>query len=498
MRERPSSLRVQAVRGVTWTGASTISTTLINYSRLLILARLLSPEDFGLIGMALIITNLGLAFSDMGLSHAIIWKQDADSEQLSTLYWANIMAGVSVFGLIVLAGPLVSIFFREPRLTGLITWAALIFPVTATGQQFHVLLRKNLRFRRLATIEIVSASAGALVAVTLAFLGHGVYSFIWGQLATSASGALLLASLGWREWRPRFVFKPGNLDGMISFGLNQMGQRALDIFSVNIDYIMVGRFLGPSALGAYTLAWQLMVEPMSRINPVLTRVAFPIFARKQDDVSALRRGYVELSKMMASIAFPVIVLAGAVAPALVPLVFGPKWNAAISLIEIFVLLGILRSLGSLLSPLILAIGRADVGFKLSLTIATTSTLLFWFAAQKGLHAMAWSEVIVSAFMFLLVLRIANRLVGLSNRSYLREVGKPALFALAAGAVTYAVYSLLAEHPVGNWWLLLIPLGIGLSFYLLLMIVFERRYFSRYVLLFLGKEPGSLPAQAENI
>jgi len=452
-------------------------------------------------GMVLVVLSLGAVFADMGVSNAIIWKQDATSDQLSTLYWINIMAGAAVFGAAIAISPLVALFFHEPRLVNLIFWAAFIFPITAIGQQFQILLQKELRFKRLGLVEIVSAAVNASVAITAAFLHQGVYSLIWGQLAGSACTAFLLAFIGWREWRPRLIFRPRNLDGMISFGLNQMGQRVMDTILFNIDYIMVGHFLGPKPLGAYFLAWQLMIAPMSKLTPVLTRVAFPVFARKQTDDSALRRGYVELSKMVATLTFPIIVLVGATAPVLVPVVFGPKWNAAIPLVEIFVILGLFWSLTILFWPMALAKGRADIGFRLSLAIAAVSTITFWFAAQSGLVVMAWAEAVVAALSFLVALTVIRKLIDLEFFSYLREVGKPTLLTMTAGGFTYGCYRLFRGIANNNLWFLVALLVLGVLFYAFLIAVFERRYFLYYFWLFLGRdkgEPPSLPRQIERL
>jgi len=135
---------MQAVHGVKWTGTSTIATSVLMYVKLAILAHLLSPKDFGLMAMVMVIIGLGQAFADLGFGTAIIWRQDVTSEQLSTLYWLNIIGGVAVFGIAVAISPLASAFFREPRLVNLMFWAAFIFPVTAIGQQFQVLLQKKL------------------------------------------------------------------------------------------------------------------------------------------------------------------------------------------------------------------------------------------------------------------------------------------------------------------------------------------------------------------
>lgn len=484
-KENPS-LRMQAVHGVKWTGISTVITTTLLYGRLAILAHILSPKDFGLMGMVIVIIGLGQAFADMGLSQSVIWKQDATREQLSTLYWLNIMAGVAVFCIAIAISPLVAAFFRQPRLIGLIFWAAFIFPISAIGSQFQTLLQKNLRFDRLAMVEIASAALGATVAVTTALMGQGVLALIWGQLAICTSASLLYCYIGLRKWRPRLVFKPRNLHGFISFGLYQMGQQAVNAFAVNVDYIMVGRFLGPRLLGAYMLAWQIMVAPMTKMNPVLTRVAFPVFARRQTDDDSLRGGYVELSKMVALLTLPIMVLVAATAPVLVPVIFGPQWSAAIPVIQIFALLGLFRSLTNPVWSMLFAKGRADIGFKLTVAVAAVSTLAFWFAAQQGLYVMAWTEVAVDGLFFFVVLEILRKLIGLKYSGYFKDVGIPTVLAFAAGAATYGCYFLFRELIDSNLWLLISLLAIGLLLYVGLVAIFERQYFIEYFWLLFGR------------
>lgn len=497
MSEQQPSLHIQAVHGVKWTGTSTVSVTIVNYARLVVLAHLLAPRDFGLMGMVLVITSLGSTFADMGISNAIIWKQDITQEQLSSLYWLNIMAGVAVFGVVIAVSPLVAAFFHEPRLVSLMFWASFIFPIAALGQQFQTLLQKNLLFGRMAKVEIVSASAGAAVSIVAAFLGQGVYSLIWGQLTTTGCMAFLYVYLGWRAWRPRMIFKPRNLHGLISFGLYQMGERAVNTFAYNIDYIMVGRFLGPTLLGIYMLAWQIMIAPMTKLNPILTRVAFPVFARKQTDHPGLRRGYTELSKMLAILTLPILVLAAATAPVLVPAIFGPKWIAAIPLIQIFLLLGIFRSLANPIWSVLLAKGRADIGFALSVAVAVVSTIAFWLAAPHGLSLMAWVESALSVLLLLVCLGILKKLIGLEYFSYLKDVGKPTLLAVAAGGATYACYRAFRGVFESGLFLLIGLLVFGILCYAVLIALFEREYFLEYFRLLIGKEQENMVSGAQS-
>ncbi|MBM3299076.1 MAG: MOP flippase family protein, partial [Deltaproteobacteria bacterium] len=462
-----------------------------------VLAHILSPEDFGLMGMVLVVIGIGQAFADFGLSQSIIWKQEANREQLSSLYCLNVLAGIGVFAVAIAISPLVSTFFRQPQLVGLMFWAAFIFPITAAGSQFQTLLQKNLAFRKLAIVEIASASSGALVSILTALMGQGVMALVWGQLAIASSATLSLCVIGFRKWRPRLVFKVKDLEGFISFGLYQMGQRAINALAVNVDYIMVGRFLGPDSLGAYMLAWQVMVAPVAKLNPVLTRVAFPVFARRQDYDDSLQRNYVELSKMVALLTLPIAVMAAASAPVFVPLVFGPQWTVAIPIIQIFLLLSLFRSLSNPVWSMLFAKGKANVGFSLTASVAVTSSIAFWFAAQRGIYAMAWTEVAVEGIFFSVVLIVLRKIIGLSYLHYFKDVGKPTTLAFAAGAVTYGFYLLTKGLISSDLWLLVIILSAGLLSYAILVAVFERQYFVDYLLLLLGRKNNPIQEHQES-
>ncbi len=490
---REPTLRMQAVHGVKWTGISTIVTTILLYGRLAVLAHLLSPKDFGLMGMIIVILGIGQAFSDVGLSQSIIWKQDSTREQLSSLYWFNILASLAVFCIAIAISPLVAAFFHQPQLVGLMVLAAFIFPVTAAGSQFQTLMQKSLEFKRLAMVEISSASVGAAVSIIVALIHPSVLALIWGQLAICATASFLYSVMGIPRWRPMLVLNFKNLGDYISFGLYQVGQQVVNAYAVNVDYIMVGRFLGPQLLGVYMLAWQIMVAPMTKLNPVLTRVAFPVFAKRQTDDESLQSGYIELSKMVAMLTLPITLLAAATASVFVPVIFGPKWSAAVPIIQIFALLGLFRSLSNPVWSMLFAKGRADTGFRLTVAVAAVSTLAFWIAAQRGLFTMAWTEVIVDGLFFFVVLAILHRLIGLGFSAYAKDVGMPTVLALLSAGATYGCYHLLKSAIKSDVWLLVALVAIGFLLYSTLILTFEREYFMRYVRLLLrgNKTPANI-------
>lgn len=403
------NLKSQAVSGVKWNGVSAGVVTALQFVTLAVLARLLSPSDFGLMGMVMVVIGFSQLFADMGISNAIIYRQDATREELSSLYWLNILAGVVVFFIVCGACPLITAFYHEPRLINLIYLSSLIFLITPFGQQFQILLQKELKFDQLAKIEIISSFANFVSAITLAILGMGVFSLIWGQLAGTSLRVLLLFSWGWNHWRPAFHFSKRNLKGYISFGLYQMGEKAINYFNSNLDYLLIGSLLGAKALGYYTLAYNLVLRPSQRINPVITRVAFPVFSKLQNDIKRLKRGYLKVLRLLSTVNFPLMAGLAVVAPVAVPVIFGEQWLPSIILIQILTLVGLLRSTGNPMGSVLLARGRADLSFKWNLALMVTQIPGLYLGAKLGgtigvAIAFAILMCIYSVFSYLILIR----------------------------------------------------------------------------------------------
>ncbi|WP_050771004.1 MOP flippase family protein [Bacillus coahuilensis] len=357
-----SQFSKQMLGGMKWTSMSMVVNTVVQLVQFAILARLLSPADFGLMSMLLVIIVFSQVFSDVGVSSALIHFQDASRKQLSTLYWLNIIAGWTISVLVYLSSPLIANFYQEPRLEQYVPYIAIIFLVTPFGQQFQFLLQKKLRFNTLAKIEIASIVTGSTSAILLAFLGHGVMSLIVGQIVTNSVKSILNAVRGWKEAPPLLYFNFKEVKHFLSFGVFEMGSRSVNYVSSNMDYLLIGRYLGPEALGIYTLAYQLITIPVTKINPIVTKVAFPVFSKNQHDHPTLQKGFTQISQLLSYVTVPMLIGLMATADVLVPVIFGNGWEASIPVVQVLAVLGILRVLMNLNGSILLAKGKANIAF----------------------------------------------------------------------------------------------------------------------------------------
>lgn len=394
------SLKQQAISGIKWTGISQAISTLLQFGTIVVLARLLDPSDFGLMAMIFLVTGLAQAFSDAGISNAIIYRQDVTDEQLSTLYWLNITAGVTMFLIILVARPLIVAYYREPQISVYISVVSVGFVISSFGQQSLVLMRKELRFRNFSVVEITSSVIASVSAIGAALLGWGVWSLVLRSIVQASVRSLMGISWAAQSGKlPGLHFRSVDLRGFVSFGLYQMGEKTINYLSANVDNLIIGRFLGAEALGYYSVAYQLIKFPLERFNPIITQVAFPTFSRIGHDNAILRRGYLKVVSIVATVAFPMLVGMFVVAPLFVEVVYGKTWLPAVAVIRILCIVGAVKAQGNPIGSLLLSKGRADIGFYWNIFAVVAMAIANWVGARWGIEGVAWSTLVVVVFIF---------------------------------------------------------------------------------------------------
>lgn len=466
-------LKRKAASGVKWMSVSTAIKTIVSILQVVILAHFLSPKDFGLMAMALLMVGFADVYTDLGISAAIIYRQDATREQLSSLYWLNVISGLLVFGLAWVLIPFIVMFFNEPRLLPLLQTIALVFIITPLGKQFEILLQKELSFIILAEQEIAASFGGFVVAVICAILGFGVWTLVLAFFAGTILRTTLLIYIGLGRFRPSFHFRVSDLKGFIGFGMYQIGERTINYFSQQFDQILIGKLLGAQSLGFYNFAFNIAVQPISRINPIITKVAFPVFSKVQDDIVRLRNGYIKVVGFLTNVNAPLLVGIAAVAPIAVPLILGEKWSQSIILIQILSFVALLRSMGNPIGSLQLAKGRADLGFKWNVIFLLINIPAVYLGGMIGGGVgVAISLLIVQICIHIpCYLYLVRPLTGRCGREYARAILKPITLASLMGLIVIVIsYVFHSVHEVTK---LIIQVGSGTLAYLLLLWIFDR-------------------------
>ncbi|RUS45289.1 MOP flippase family protein [Cohnella sp. AR92] len=362
------SLRQQGAKATKWTALSMIYTTVFQFLQLIVLSRMLTPEDYGIMGMVMVVVGVAVAFGDMGVTNIVFHKQDISRDQLSGIYLVNLISGTGVFILMLLSSPLMAMLFQESRVTAPLYLVSVVFLLTPIGQLYQALLQKEVRFRTLALFDIASSTSAFITAFILASLGYGVYALVWSQIINLGLKSICCFMVGVRKWKLSYSYRRQELVEYIRFGSYQIGEKLIHFLSSNFDYILIGRFFGAEILGMYSFAYNLVIMPVLKINPVLSQVAMPLLAKIQSRNEQLKVAYYQMLRILSMVNAPIYAGLIATAPYLIPLVFGDKWESAIVYVQILAVMGYFRSMISPVSSLLVAIGRVDLGFKWTLVL----------------------------------------------------------------------------------------------------------------------------------
>jgi O-antigen/teichoic acid export membrane protein len=307
-----------------------------------VLARLLTPGDYGLVGMVAVVTSFASLFKDMGLSLATVQKSEINDRQLSTLFWVNVALSVLVALVIVIAAPWVARFYGESKLTSITMVTAAGFPLGGLAVQHEALLKRQMRFFALSAIAFVSVVAGYVIGISLAWYGAGYWALVFGQLGVLAVGAMGVWLVC--RWRPGLPRRDSGVLSMLAFGRNVTGYSTINYLAGNVDTLLIGRFCGPQQLGFYSKASQLIGLPTNQISEPIAAVTIPALSRLNDSPERYRQAYLRVMQSILMVTMPCIAFMIGTADWLVQLILGPQWSATT---PIFVWMG----LAALLQPI---------------------------------------------------------------------------------------------------------------------------------------------------
>lgn len=477
-------LRQQALRGIKWTGVGKGLTALLQIARLSILARVLSPDDFGLMAMVMIVVVTAHVWSDLGISAALVYRQDATREERSSLYWLNILIAAAVMLGFIGLTPFVSWFFGEPRLNELMWIVSPFFLIASLGQQFQFLCRKDLLFSYMSSVDVAAAVADFAVAVCAAFLGAGVLALVFGALAGAMVRAALYLWIGMRRWRPMLRLKLGDVRRYWSFGAFQVGEKTLNNLGTQIDKIVTGKLFNSATLGQYNIAYRLAMFPLQTINPVLNEVAFPVFSKVQNDEARLRRAYLEATSLLAVLVLPLYIGMSVTADLIIFVLLGEGWEPAAVVLRILAILGCFWGIGNPIGSLLLAKGRADLGFYLNCLWLPLSLVAALIGARFGIEAIALSQLVaVAAIMFPIGFVLRWHLARIRPAEYLGAFCIQLVSALVMGATVLLIRSWV--HWPGPVLEVVAAVSGGAAVYILFIALLRRSLLSQILSAFRG-------------
>lgn len=464
-----ADLKRKSVRGAAFVAFGGASDFVLRFAAIAILARLLSPEDFGLVAMVTAVTAVLDGFRDLGLGMATVQNQAITRQQATNLFWVNAAGGV-VFALALCSSsPLVATFYRDDRLVPLTLAMSLTFVWGGFSVQHEALMSRQLRQGRLAAIRLAASALSIAAAVALALGGWGYWALVWREVGRSAlvTGGVWL-SCPWLPGRPR---RGAGVGTLIRFGRNLTVTNLLVAVIMNVDRLLIGRYFGTSPVGLYRQAQQLLMAPIDQLNAPIVAVAQPALSALQNDPARYRRYYEKIVFWVALATVPVGVFVAVYAHEITELVLGPAWREAATLIRIFGVAAAIRPAVGTSAIVLVTCGMSARYFWIAVAHSIVLVTALFMGIRWGAEGVAFAHVATTVLLAAPKLHYSFLGTPVTPRLFLRAVATPILSGLAMLAALVPLHGALAPRSLlGS---LAVGAPVGAAVYLTTWLVFPR-------------------------
>ena len=481
MDQQSTSLRNKTLSGVRWSAIARIVQQCLSFVTVVILAHLLSPTAFGLIGMVLVVTNFVDIFKDLGTSTVIVQRKEVSQELMSSVFWTNLLFGICFTLVIVILAPIIGLFFCEPGITPIMRIMSISFIFSGLSVVPQALLIRKMNFRRLVFIENVSFLVGAGFGVGMALSGWGVWSLVMQSLLRVVSMAIFLWLLN--PMVPHGKLSGNSLKSIASYSLNLSGFNLLNYFIRNADNMLIGRYLGSTSLGFYSLAYKWMLLPIYYISGIVGNVFFSTFSKIQDDNPTFSRVYLRLCASIGLVTFPLFLGMMALAKPLVFVALGPQWDVVVPLLMILSWVGLFQSIGTTIGSIYLAKGRTDLMLKWGLMACACYLVSFVIGLRWGVLGVALCYSVCALILFYPSLIIPFHLIGLRFTEFGRAMIP--VFSIGVSMLALIKIGLLGLERMGftaPWIQLAVGVLLGGSSYLIFVLKFQRNVLNEFLAL----------------
>ncbi len=459
------SLERKAARGTAWATIDRFTTLGVTFLVNLVMARILSVSDYGLVGMITIFTNVSAVLIDGGFGNALIQKKEPTQTDYSTIFYWNLGLAAVIYAGLFLSAPFIAQFFHEPELVGVTRLLAVILLFNSVIVSQVSRLRKQLAFRKLATVNISSSILSGALGIYLASCGLGVYSLVWMQVSMCGLQFLLISLIG--KWRPSLIFSVATFKNLFSYGGYLLAANVLQVFCNNFQNVIIGKRFSVSQLGLYSQAQKIDQISSYQMPQILVQVMFPVYSELQDDGERLRNVLAMNMRVVAYAMFPLITLLILLAEPTFTLLYGAKWTAAAPYFQILCMGGYFVALQNINFYAVAAKGKSRTLFLWSFYKWGMLLALMITGSQFGIYGLLGGLALSNFNIFMVNAALASRHVEFSMRRQARI-----LLPLFAAAIFTGILSYWAVELTGiNVWFIL---PIYIAIYLTASVVFKSR------------------------
>lgn len=462
------SLQQKTIKSGFWSFASRISTRGLSILKIIIVARLLSPNDFGLLGIAILTLAIFEVFSKTGFKESIIQNKEKIDDYLNTAWTTLALRGFALYGIVFVSAPYIATFFNEPRAELIIRVIGLTLIFNGLQNIGVILFQKDLEFHKNFALDLSSAVPAFILTVFLAYAWRNVWALIYGGLLGSV--CLLVTSFLIHGHRPKPEFKKDKATQMFGFGKWVLGSSIIIFLLTQGDDIFVGRFLGVTALGIYILAYRVSNLPATEISHVIQRVAFPSFSKMQDNKEKLKLVYIKLLQLLSFIVFPLGALIYVLINNFTITILGIQWVPIIPIVMVFVFQTANRAIGGTLTSISTALGRPDIQTRIStVQLIILVILIYPMSLYLGVLGVAIVVLIESTISIPIALKLVLPQINMRLKEFAKALRTPFILMifmviplfLITKMMSFGIYTLILQG------------GIGIGLYIILFFVFLR-------------------------
>lgn len=428
---------------------------------MIIMARILTPDDYGLVAMLTIFIAISQSLVDSGFSNALIRKQDRDETDNSTVFYFNIVVGLFLYLILFFTAPLIAKFYKEPLLIPITRVISLSVLINSLVVVQRAILTSNIDFKTQAKASLTAAIISGIVGIYMAYNGFGVWAIVWYQISNLSVNAFLLWVLS--KWRPQLLYSWKSFKELFGFGSKLALSGIIDTLYNNIYLIVIGKVFSASDLGYYTRASQFAQFPSSNFTGIIQRVTYPILCTLQGDIPKLRDVYRRFLRLSAFIVFPLMIGLAAVAKPLILLLLKEQWAFSIILLQIICFSMMWYPIHAINLNLLQVKGRSDLFLKLEIIKKIIGVTILCVTVPLGLIAMCIGGIFGSIFALIVNTHYTGKLIQVGFLLQMRDLLPTLLYSLSMGAIVFCIVNVLP----GLWLQLTAGIIIGAIYFLLI-------------------------------
>lgn len=464
------SLKKQALSGVFWSSIQLFGTQGISFVVSIVLARLLLPEEFGLIAMLGVFIGLGTALINSGLTQSLIRAENPDQEDFSTVFFFNLLGSVLIYIFIFFLAPFIAEFYNENFLTAIIRIYSVTFIINAFSAIQITRLNKIMDFKTQMRVSIPSLFISSIIGITMAFNGYGVWSLVWSAITQALASTIQLWY--WAKWKPSWVFSVPKFKLHFNYGVKLMLSSVLDILFTNVYAIIIGKFFAPAQVGFYNRAETLKMYPVSTISSVITKVTFSLFSTIQNDDVRLKIVYKKIMQMVLFITTPTLILMAILAEPMFRFLFTEKWLPAVPYFQILCFSGIMYPLHSYNLQILMVKGRSDLFLKLEIIKKILTVVIILFSFQYGIYGLLYGSVLGSVLAFFINTHYSGKFLDYTAWQQFKDIFPIIIITSVMGSIIFTTDQVLKNYDFGDFFRLFLGASVGLLTYIITASIFK--------------------------